>query len=79
MKLALRWELGYRNKSHTREDKWSMEFVQREAGIAHNGFSKVKSVGIASGERQFKGSPLNNNGMKTDGLLELFPPTSLSP
>ena len=31
-----------------------MEFVQREAGIAHSGFSKVKRVGIASGERQFK-------------------------
>ena len=55
-----------------------MAFVQREAGIAHNEFSKVKRVGIASGERQFKGSPLNNDGTKTDGLLELFPPTSLS-
>ena len=55
-----------------------MAFVQREASIAHNEFSKVNRVGIASGERQFKGSPSNNDGMKTDGLLELFPPTSLS-
>ena len=78
MNLALRWELGYRNKSHTREHKWSMEFVQREAGIAHSGFSKVKRVGIASGERQFKRQSIEQWWIE-DRWLELFPPTSLSP
>lgn len=40
--LALRSNVGYRIKSHTRRDKEAMGTVQREASMERNGFSEEK-------------------------------------
>lgn len=66
--LALRSNVGYKIKSHTREDKEAMGTVQREASMERNGFSEEKR-GWQSRWRKEVQKVITMMEMKTDGLV----------